>query len=270
LHRNSAGWPGIVRSDSSGDANRGARRYDYGCRFASGLAQGAFQLAEINRNKVTPLTDKTDKTTTGLPLFPLNTVLFPGGLLPLQIFEVRYLHMIGQCQRDGAPFGVVGLLRGDEVRKPGAEGPSAEIFQTLGTLARIVEFAAPVPGLLQIQCVGERRFRVLQHARQLNGLWVADVVCLEPDPPMPIPDDLVPAANKLGSLIRLLQSRGTAASEMPFRAPYELDDCAWVANRWCELLPLEATHRQDLLAQESPLLRLELVNDILDRTDLPF
>jgi len=210
------------------------------------------------------------KTLSDLPLFPLNTVLFPGGLLPLQIFEVRYLHMIGQCQRNGTPFGVVALLQGEEVRKPGADGPGAETFHSLGTLARIVNFVAPVPGLMQIQCVGEQRFRTLRHARQPSGLWVADVSCIDPDPPMAIPEDLQVAADKLGSLIRLLQSRGVPEADMPFAAPYELEDCTWVANRWSELLPLEPALRQDLLAQESPVLRLDLVNDILDNTQLPF
>ena len=210
------------------------------------------------------------KTISDLPLFPLNTVLFPGGLLPLQIFEVRYLHMIGQCQRNGTPFGVVALLQGEEVRKPGADGPSAETFHSLGTLARIVNFAAPVPGLMQIQCVGEQRFRTVRHARQPSGLWVAEVTCIDPDPPMAIPEDLQVAADKLGSLIRLLQSRGVPAGDMPFAAPYELEDCTWVANRWSELLPLEPALRHDLLAQESPVLRLDLVNDILDNTQLPF
>ena len=212
----------------------------------------------------------TAQSICGLPLFPLNTVLFPGGLLPLQIFEVRYLHMIGECQRNATNFGVVSLIEGGEVQMPGPDGSSPEIFQTLGTLARIVNFAAPVPGLMQIQCVGRQRFRTLRHERQRGGLWVADVVCLEPDPPVAIPDDLLRAANKLGSLIRLLQARGVPAGEMPFLPPYELGDCAWVANRWSELLPLAPALRQDLLAQESPVLRLELVNDVLDKTDLPF
>lgn len=205
-----------------------------------------------------------------MPLFPLNTVLFPGGRLPLQIFEVRYLHMIGQCQRNGTPFGVVGLAKGSEVRKPGADGPAAEVFHPLGTLARITQFSAPVPGLMHIHCVGDQRFRILQHERQPSGLWVADVACLDPDPVIAIPEDLRAAADKLGRLIRLLQSRGVPADEMPVPAPYELEDCAWVANRWSELLPLPTAQRQALLAQESPVLRLDLVNDILDKTDLPF
>jgi Lon protease-like protein len=209
-------------------------------------------------------------TITKLPLFPLNTVLFPGGLLPLQIFEVRYLHMIGACHREGTVFGVVSLLQGSEVQKPGEAGVGADVFQTLGTLARIVDFAAPIPGLMQIRCVGEQRFRVLRHERLSGGLWIADASCVAPDPVVPIPDDLAPVARKLGDLIRMLQSQGVRQGEMPLRPPYELDDCAWVANRWSELLPIPSALRQDLLAQPSPLLRLELISDILDRTELAF
>jgi len=101
-------------------------------------------------------------TLTSLPLFPLGAVLFPGGLLPLRIFEVRYLDMIGKCHKAGAPFGVVALTQGSEVRKPGV-GPSGdgfanEDFHAVGTLARIAHFSAPHPGLMVIRCSGAQRF----------------------------------------------------------------------------------------------------------------
>ena len=86
----------------------------------------------------------TAATLTSLPLFPLGTVLFPGGVLPLRIFEVRYLDMIGKCHKVGAPFGVVGLTEGHEVRKA---GQGAESFHDVGTLANIVELASPQAGL---------------------------------------------------------------------------------------------------------------------------
>src|SRR5215469_5284667 len=100
-----------------------------------------------------------------LPLFPLGTVLFPGGLLPLRIFEVRYLDMIGRCHKSGAPFGVVGLTRGSEVRRAGAE---TEAFAEVGTLARIREFDVPQAGLMQIECIGGERFRLQSSAQQKN------------------------------------------------------------------------------------------------------
>jgi Lon protease-like protein len=210
----------------------------------------------------------TTQAITGLPLFPLGTVLFPQGLLPLQIFEVRYLHMVANCRRDGSGFGVVSLMQGSEVEKAGQ--PHAAQFQPLGTLARIIDFEAPMPGLMRIQCIGEQRFRIRRHERLSHGLWVADVDCIEPDQAVAIPDDLLHVAQKLGRLIKTLQSRGVSNEDMPMRAPYELDDCSWVANRWSELLPLSPSRKQDLLALESPVLRLELISDILDRTTLSF
>jgi hypothetical protein len=206
---------------------------------------------------------------TKLPLFPLGTVLFPLGLLPLQIFEVRYLHMIAQCQRTAEPFGVVSLIQGSEVQKA-SEAAVAEVFQPLGTLARIVDFIAPMPGFMQIRCVGAQRFRVLRHEKLASGLWVADVSCIAPDQAVPIPPDLAHVAQKLGKLIQTLQARGVTEQQLPMRAPYELEDCAWVANRWSELLPVSPALKQNLLALESPVLRLELIGDLLDRTQLPF
>lgn len=200
-------------------------------------------------------------TLTCLPLFPLGTVLFPGGQLPLRVFEVRYLDMIGRCHRAGAPFGVVALAQGQEVRTPGAP---RERLQPVGTLARITALEQPQPGLLLIQCQGEQRFRIDQPHQLRHGLWVADVSLLPPDPVVTIPDDLQAAARTLrrahDSLRR--QPRGPA---LPAADALDYDDCGWVANRWCELLPLPTATRQHLMSLDSPLLRLELVADMLSR-----
>src|SRR5262245_10769991 len=107
-----------------------------------------------------------------LPLFPLGSVLYPDGYLPLRIFEVRYLHMIREAHKAGSPFGVVALTQGSEVRVAGAE---AERFATIGTLAEIRRFEAPQPALLQIECAGTRRFRVHGSTQQKNGLWLGEV-----------------------------------------------------------------------------------------------
>lgn len=209
-------------------------------------------------------------THTDLPLFPLGTVLFPQGLLPLQIFEVRYLDMVGRCKREGTPFGVISLVQGSEVEKPGQGHDAQEVFQAVGTLAHITEFTAPMSGLMQIKCTGGSRFKVLKQRRLPHGLWVADVSEMDPDQPLEIPQDLQESAQKLGSLIRTLQTRGVTAEQMPISMPYELEDCGWVANRWAELLPVPQSVKQDLLELENPLLRLELISDILDRTQLSF
>lgn len=199
-------------------------------------------------------------TLNSLPLFPLGLVLFPGGLLPLRIFEVRYLDMIGKCVKTGAPFGVVTLTRGSEVRTPG----SHEAFSDIGTLATISQCETPQSGLMLVQCIGTQRFRIRASSQLKHGLWLADVQFLDVDQAVPVPADLEHAAKALKSLIDSLQGRG----EMPLAVPYRLDECGWVANRWCELLPLPLDLKQRLMALDNPVLRLELVNDLLERNGL--
>lgn len=211
-------------------------------------------------------------TLTSLPLFPLGTVLYPGGLLPLRIFEVRYLDMIGKCHKTGAPFGVVALTHGSEVRKaedgPGGDGFASEDFHAVGTLATIDSFSVPQPGLMVIRCSGAQRFEISSREKLKHGLWIADVTRLEDDQPIRVPDDLLAAANALGKLIKTLQERAVPQAQMPLQPPYRLDDCGWVANRWCELLPIPLELKQRLMQLDNPLVRLELVSDILGRTGI--
>ena len=211
-----------------------------------------------------------------LPLFPLGTVLYPGGLLPLRIFEVRYLDMIGKCHKTGAPFGIVALTEGSEVRKaepgtsglPSGDGFAHEDFNAVGTLATITEFSVPQPGLMVIRCEGSQRFKISNREKLKHGLWIADVTRLEDDLHVKVPDDLQPSANALGKLIQSLQQRQVPADQMPLSPPYQLDDCGWVANRWCELLPMPLDLKQRLMELDNALVRLELVSDILERTGI--
>jgi uncharacterized protein len=198
-----------------------------------------------------------------LPLFPLNSVLFPGGALNLQIFEVRYLDLIGKCHKTEAPFGIVSLVKGAEVRKASGDGFAEERFVDIGTLATIAEFSAPQPGLMVVRCTAGERFRINARRQLKHGLWVADVTSMQMDTSTAIPADLQPIAQALGKLIKDLQSRAVPLAQMPFHPPYQLDDCAWVANRWCELLPLSTHLKQGLMQLDNPLLRLELVGDFL-------
>lgn len=203
-------------------------------------------------------------TLSSLPLFPLGTVLFPGGILPLRIFEVRYLDMIGKCHKAGAPFGVVSLTQGSEVRQPGA----SEAFASVGTLATITEFDTPNPGLMVVRVSGAQRFRITASDRLKHGLWVADVQRLDGDMAVPIPDDLKNTSTALAKLIESLRQRAVAPDQMPLQGPWQLDDCGWVANRWCELLPLPLALKQRLMELDNPLVRLELVSDVLARTGI--
>ena len=215
---------------------------------------------------------------TSLPLFPLGTVLYPGGLLPLQIFEVRYLDMISKCHKNDAPFGIVSLTEGSEVRKPAntalkeavptGDGFARESFNAVGTLAKIIEFSIPQSGLMVIQCVGIHRFTITRRDKLKHGLWIADVVRMEDDMPVKIPFDLQKSADSLGKLIKELLHGDTPPEKMPMLPPYNLEDCSWVANRWCELLPMPLTVKQQLMELDNPLLRLELVCDILERNGI--
>ena len=208
-----------------------------------------------------------------LPLFPLGTVLFPGGSLPLQIFEVRYLDMISKCHKAGAPFGVVSLTHGREVRQraPGSPDGNAfvdEAFQSVGTLATITELSSPQAGLLVIRCTGTQRFRIESQNKLKHGLWIANVNTLADDQPLPIPDDLKNVATALANLINTLRARQVPPEKMPLHPPWRLDDCGWVANRWCELLPMPQDLRQRMMELNTPLVRLELISDMLERSGI--
>jgi Lon protease-like protein len=182
----------------------------------------------------------------------------------LRIFEVRYLDMIGKCIDDDLPFGVVPLLEGREVRTP--EG--REVLAGAGTLARIVESSAPMQGLVQIVCTGTSRFRLLSAEVGKFGLWTGEIEILENDAPREIPRELQPAANALGALIADLQRRATPQALMPIAAPFRLDECGWVADRWAEILPLPPTFKQDLLLTADPELRLAQVHTMLEERGL--
>ncbi len=202
-------------------------------------------------------------TLQSLPLFPLGTVLFPGGQLPLRIFEVRYLDMIRRCERTGAPFGVVSLREGQEVRRAGAP---QEQFAAVGTLAHLTQVESPQAGLMLIQAEGRQRFRIQRSEQLPHGLWVADVELLADDVAVTVPDDLQETSTALHRVLDTLTERARASgAQLPVGEPWRLRDCGWVANRWCELLPLPTELRQRLMELDNPLLRLELVGDLLAR-----
>lgn len=208
---------------------------------------------------------ETQLTLSSLPLFPLGTVLFPGGMLPLRIFEVRYLDMVRKCHAAGAPFGVVALTTGTEVRQAGA---APETFEAVGTLATILHLDTTQPNLLTMQCAGQQRFRITRRERLVHGLWIADVQGMADDSAVPIPPDLQAAAHMLGQLLQTLRERGDPAHASTAPTPAQLADCSWVANRWCELLPLPLAHKQQLMELDNPLIRLELVGDFLTQSGI--
>ena len=206
----------------------------------------------------------TPRTLVSLPLFPLGTVLYPDGRLSLRVFEVRYLDMVRKCHALGAPFGVVALTSGAEVRQAGA---APETLAPVGTLCHIETLASPQAGLLTLVGTGSQRFRTTQCERRINGLWIADVQLLPEASSAPLPDDLKPCALALERLLTQLAAR-SPGTPGPVPRPWRLDDCGWVANRWCELLPFPLPQKQLLLELDSPVVRLELVWDYLQQSGI--
>ena len=180
-----------------------------------------------------------------LPLFPLDTVLFPGGPLSLRIFEPRYLDMVRRCLKDGAPFGVALILEGTEA------GAVSEVA-AIGTTARLVDFDTLPDGLLGVACVGQRRFHIRRRWQQGDGLNLVEVDYLAEEAPCALPEDL----EHLGELLReVLPKLGGAYVHVEAR--YE--DAGWVGNRWAEILPLALPDKLELLELTDPLVRLQKV-----------
>jgi Lon protease-like protein len=186
-----------------------------------------------------------------IPLFPLRTVLFPDGPLPLKIFETRYLDMIGQCLREERGFGVVTILH--ESEKTAGDGD----FAAVGTLARIADWYRMDDGLLGITAVGESRFYVQSTRRQPDRLWVGGVNPIEPDVRMPVPRQYRP-------LIKLLENILAENSSHYQHTGREFEDAAWVGYRLAEMLPLSLSQRQMCLKITDPLERLEIIYPVLE------
>lgn len=180
-----------------------------------------------------------------IPIFPLNTVLFPGGRLPLRIFEVRYVDMTKACIRDETPFGVCQILDGREVGQPPA-------FAPIGCTARIGEWDVPSPGLFNLVTQGDRVFRVLDHHVQADGLIRAQVILEEPREPRALP----PARNMLGRMLREIIAK---IGPEHFEQPAKLDDAEWVAYRLAEILPLSREQKLQLLQERDAWVVLEQI-----------
>jgi uncharacterized protein len=184
-----------------------------------------------------------------IPLFPLQLVLFPGGPLKLRIFEARYLDMIGRCMREGTVFGVARLTSGSEV------GGAAQTA-TIGTTARIVDFEQLKDGLLGISAIGERSFRIEATRQEPDGLNVAEVEWLPPEPAQPVP----PQSEYLAMLLQHTLPQLTSLYE-GIEARYA--DASWVSCRCVEILPLPLDDKQRCLEMRDPLQRLDYLRTLV-------
>jgi uncharacterized protein len=191
-----------------------------------------------------------------LPLFPLQSVLFPGAQLQLRVFEARYLDLVSRCLREDQPFGSICLRQGTEVRS-GSDEPVQ--LESTGVLAKIEEVDAEQAGVLRVRCLGTQRFEIEEPVQQADGLWTARAWLVDDDTIAAPPEAMVPTVRALANAIGALERKGGS----PFIKPYRFDDAGWVANRWCELLPISLAAKQKLMQLEDPQMRLRLVDEYL-------
>jgi Lon protease-like protein len=201
------------------------------------------------------MTAEPDASRETVALFPLNVVLFPGGLLPLRIFEPRYQRMVAECLREQRPFGVVAIVEGPEA------GGVARTAQS-GTLARIIDFEQGDDGLLNLLCEGERRFRVESIAVEHDELLRGEIVTAPDSAPSTVPRDLEWMAQLLDEILERLGE--------PFdrlRTPSPSAD--HVAHRLIELLPLPLAEKQALFELDDASQRLRRVAGLIRREGEP-
>jgi Lon protease-like protein len=184
-----------------------------------------------------------------VPLFPLSTVLYPGGPLPLRIFEPRYLDMISSCLREDAPFGVLLIKSGSETGQA--------ITYEIGTLAKITDWYQGSDGLLGVTAVGGQRFRLLSAETRPDGLNIGEIELLEPEDHLSLPEEYKPLANILAGVLddlgRLYESLDR-----------QYDDAAWVGYRFAEILPISPEEKQSCLEANDVMQRLYLIRDVLN------
>ncbi|MFW2404662.1 MAG: LON peptidase substrate-binding domain-containing protein [Gammaproteobacteria bacterium] len=183
-----------------------------------------------------------------IPLFPLGTVLFPDGPLPLRVFEPRYLDMVSRCMKAGSEFGVVLLMSGSEI----GEAETAAI----GTRARILDWYQGSDGILGITAVGTERFILNTSSRQTDGLYLGDVAPVEAEPTCVLPEEYQSMAalleviiNDLGKLYENLDTNYT--------------DATWVGRRFAEILPISLEDKQRCLEMNDPIERLRYIRPLL-------
>lgn len=192
--------------------------------------------------------------TAEIALFPLNAVLFPGGPLPLRIFETRYVDMVRRCMRESTQFGVVLIVSGAEA------GGAVDSTAPVGTSAEIADFYPLPDGLLGIFCRGARKFRLVERRQQSDGLNLGKVLWLPDEPAVELPA----AYLHLGRLVaKILPELGELYETVEKRP----DDAAWVGYRLAEILPVSLSDKQHWLELDDPLERLALLHPLIRRED---
>ncbi|MDO9466424.1 MAG: LON peptidase substrate-binding domain-containing protein [Thiobacillus sp.] len=186
-----------------------------------------------------------------LPLFPLNTVVFPGGQLPLRIFEPRYLDMVKQAIADNTPFGICGIREGQETGTP------AVPYQ-VGTRVYVTDWDMPQTGILHIDTQAQDRFVIRNLRTEPSGLLIGTVESVSSEAATAVPDDLELAVEILRHIVN-------EYGDAHFAAPHEFDNAVWVGYRLSEVLPLKHSIKQNLLEMNDSVTRLRILTEFLKK-----
>lgn len=186
-----------------------------------------------------------------LPLFPLNTVVFPGGRLSLRVFEQRYLDMVKQAIADDAPFGICAIREGSETGTPA-------VPHTVGTQVRVTDWDMPETGILHVDTCAAERFVIRDIRTEPSGLLVGTVDAISSEAPAAIPDEL-------GLAVEILRHIVGEYGDAHFPPPHAFDDAVWVGYRLSEVLPLKLSTRQNLLEMNDSVTRLRIVTEFLKK-----
>lgn len=189
-----------------------------------------------------------------IPIFPLHTVLFPGGPLPLRVFEPRYTDMISKCLKSNHGFGVCLIREGNET------GPAATSHE-VGTIAKIEDWHMRRDGLLGIEVKGERKFHIKRQSIASDQLLTAEIEYLNEEPVIEVPPEFM-------ELVDLLEERVAQMGKRYSKTELKFTDASWVGYRLAELLPLRLSQKQYFLQLEEPLRRLEHLSDVLQHLDM--
>jgi len=185
-----------------------------------------------------------------VPIFPLNAVLFPGGLLPLRVFETRYMDMTRDCLKQSRPFGVCLIREGSEVGAPAVPEP-------VGCLASIIDWDMQQLGVLNLKTLGGQRFRILGSEAGAQGLISARIELIAPDESHAIPEEYA-------ACVRLVEMVVADQGKPVFAEPHAFDDAAWVGYRLSEILPVPLLAKQKLLELTDSLARLSILQRFLE------
>ncbi|TCV78298.1 LON peptidase substrate-binding domain-containing protein [Sulfurirhabdus autotrophica] len=207
------------------------------------------------RQKLPLLFDKENNVETlTIPIFPLNTVLFPGGILPLRIFEPRYMDMTKACMRDKLPFGICLIKEGEETGTPA-------IPEAVGCLAEITNWDMHQQGILNLTTIGLQRISIQSQKTSKEGLITAKAFKVSIEPAQKVPESLMQCVNVLQNII-------TKVGEDKFQSPLQYDDAAWVGYRLAEVLPLKLSAKQSMLEMNDSITRLQILQSFMKQQGL--